>query len=119
MLNNLFRFANHWILLKVRKVAFGIFFDEILKIEFVPQKASDATEALAELRALLRTVGHELHRSAEVFVVLRKPLDQKVAFLDFDADHDAFRESVGFFGVFRAQIDDFLFGFVCDFLFLF
>ena len=41
-----------------------------------PEDAADASEALDELRTLLRTIRYEFERGTEVLVVVRKPLDQ-------------------------------------------
>jgi hypothetical protein len=44
--------------------------------QYAPEKTADATEALAELGALLRAIRDKLEGSAKVLVLLGKPLKQ-------------------------------------------
>lgn len=45
------------------------------EVYFVPEDASDTAKPFDELRALLRSVRHELERCSKVLVVVSKPFD--------------------------------------------
>jgi len=50
---------------------------------FQPHLTSNSTEALDELRALLRPIGDDFQRCAELFVIVGKPFEQRTALSHF------------------------------------
>lgn len=55
---------------------------EVREVDLVPEETADTTEALDELRALLRAVGDELEVRAELLVLIGEPLEQRLGLND-------------------------------------
>lgn len=51
---------------------------EVGEVDLVPKQAADATEALDELRTLLRAVGHELQVGTELLVLVCEPFEERL-----------------------------------------